>query len=104
VQAAPVIHGDKIAKAYGFNGGLVPGVTVSAYLCHPAVESWGAECLHESVGAHADGYTAGRGNGCQRFVHEKGHESVDVQVALFDAEDSRCFASIDVRAIYRLRD
>ncbi|MFT7133045.1 MAG: hypothetical protein ACI81O_001757, partial [Cyclobacteriaceae bacterium] len=68
------IHGDKIAKAYGFKGGLVPGVTVSAYLCHPAVESWGEECLHESVGAHgyaltklcayADGYSIGRRNSC----------------------------------------
>jgi hypothetical protein len=44
-HSANEIHGDKIAKAYGFKGGLVPGVTVSAYLCHPAVESWGADWL-----------------------------------------------------------
>jgi hypothetical protein len=35
------IHGDDVAAAYGFEGGLVPGVTVSAYLAHPAVEAWG---------------------------------------------------------------
>jgi len=26
------IHGDEIAKEHGFEGGLVPGVTISAYL------------------------------------------------------------------------
>jgi hypothetical protein len=36
------IHGDKVARDFGFKGGLVPGVTVSAYLCHPAVLQWGA--------------------------------------------------------------
>ena len=33
------IHSDKVARQYGFKGGLVPGVTVSAYLMHPAVEA-----------------------------------------------------------------
>lgn len=35
------IHGDKVAKDFGFKGGLVPGVTVSAYLLHPAAVSYG---------------------------------------------------------------
>lgn len=39
------IHSDEVAKAYGFTGALVPGVTVSAYLIHPAVEAWGADWL-----------------------------------------------------------
>ena len=39
------IHGDELAQAYGFNGGLVPGVTISAYLTHPAVTSWGLRWL-----------------------------------------------------------
>lgn len=39
------IHGDKLARAYGFAGGLVPGVTISAYLTHPAVEAWGMDFL-----------------------------------------------------------
>jgi len=37
------------------------------------------------------------------LLTRKGHEFVDVQVALFDAEDSTCFASVDLRAIYGLR-
>ena len=39
------IHGDDVAKQFGFTGGLVPGVTVSAYLMHPAVEHWGMDWL-----------------------------------------------------------
>jgi acyl dehydratase len=39
------IHADEVARAYGFRGGLVPGVTVYAYLVHPALEAWGADWL-----------------------------------------------------------
>ena len=39
------IHGDKVAKHFGFKGGLVPGVTVSAYLLHPAAVSYGMDFL-----------------------------------------------------------
>ena len=39
------IHSDEVAREYGFKGGLVPGVTVSAYLIHPGVEAWGLDWL-----------------------------------------------------------
>lgn len=39
------IHGNEVAKKYGFEGGLVPGVTVSAYVVHPAAVAWGAAFL-----------------------------------------------------------
>ena len=39
------IHSDELAKEYGFEGGLVPGVTISAYLVHPLVERWGKDWL-----------------------------------------------------------
>ena len=39
------IHSDEVAREYGFRGGLVPGVTVSAYLIHPGVEAWGLDWL-----------------------------------------------------------
>ncbi|MEZ5570882.1 MAG: hypothetical protein R3E64_02570 [Halioglobus sp.] len=35
------IHSDSVAARFGFEGALVPGVTVSAYLAHPAVVAWG---------------------------------------------------------------
>lgn len=37
------IHDDEVAKAHGFRGGLVPGVTVYAYACAPIVASLGAD-------------------------------------------------------------
>jgi hypothetical protein len=39
------IHADDVAKQYGFRGGLVPGVTVYAYLVTPAVRVWGLDWL-----------------------------------------------------------
>ena len=41
------IHGDKFAKEYGFKGGLVPGVTVSAYLIHPAAQAFGMDYVEK---------------------------------------------------------
>ena len=39
------IHGDAIARQFGFKGALVPGATVAAYLVHPVVEELGYEFL-----------------------------------------------------------
>src|SRR5262245_17853590 len=39
------IHDDAVARRYGFTGGLVPGVTVYAYLTHPLAEALGAPWL-----------------------------------------------------------
>ena len=39
------IHSDELAQEYGFEGGLVPGVTISAYLVHPLVNHWGKDWL-----------------------------------------------------------
>lgn len=39
------IHSDETARRYGFRGGLVPGVTMHAYLAQPAIEAWGLDFL-----------------------------------------------------------
>jgi hypothetical protein len=39
------IHADDVARRFGFRGGLVPGVTVFAYLVQPAIEAWGLDWL-----------------------------------------------------------
>jgi acyl dehydratase len=39
------IHDDSVARTFGFAGGLVPGVEVYAYACHPAVRRWGRAWL-----------------------------------------------------------
>ena len=38
------IHSDELAQEYGFEGGLVPGVTISAYPVHPMIDEWGLDC------------------------------------------------------------
>src|SRR5439155_1608329 len=39
------IHDDEVARTYGFQGGLVPGVTVYAYMTHPVAETFGRPWL-----------------------------------------------------------
>jgi acyl dehydratase len=39
------MHDDAVARTYGFDGGLVPGVAVFGYLSHPAVARWGRAFL-----------------------------------------------------------
>lgn len=39
------IHEDDLARRFGFRGGLVPGVTVYAWMTHPVVEALGADWL-----------------------------------------------------------
>ncbi|MEW6125812.1 MAG: MaoC family dehydratase [Acidobacteriota bacterium] len=43
------IHDDEIASRYGFRGGLVPGVTVYAYMTVPLVESFGEGWLERGA-------------------------------------------------------
>jgi hypothetical protein len=44
-QSENEIHHDDVARTYGFQGGLVPGVTVYAYMTHPVVETFGRPWL-----------------------------------------------------------
>ncbi len=39
------IHADDVARRYGFEGGLVAGITTYAYLTRPVVEHWGEAWL-----------------------------------------------------------
>ena len=39
------IHDDQAARMLGFSRGLVPGVEVYAYACHPVVRRWGPDWL-----------------------------------------------------------
>ncbi len=43
--SANKIHDDTVAKQYGFRGGLVPGVSVYAYMTYPLVQSFGQDWL-----------------------------------------------------------
>ena len=53
--SANKIHDDAVAKAYGFRGGLVPGVDVYAYITHAPAERWGPAWLrHGSIAVRFD--------------------------------------------------
>ena len=43
------MHDDIVAKRFGFNGGLVPGVDVMAYMIHLPVAKWGRAFLERGL-------------------------------------------------------
>ena len=43
------MHDDTVAKRFGFNGGLVPGVDVMAYMIHLPVAKWGRAFLERGL-------------------------------------------------------
>jgi acyl dehydratase len=43
------IHDDVVAAQYGFQGGLVPGVAIYAYITVPVIERFGAEWLEQGL-------------------------------------------------------
>jgi hypothetical protein len=123
------IHGDEVAKQYGFKGGLVPGVTLSAYLAHPAVEAWGEDWLNRGY-AHIkivspvyDGNQFSVNLNLQQQRYTAALLSDDIACAeadvvltaelppapkiqndnLFEAASGQCVCSIWQRAIYQLR-
>jgi len=49
VESENKIHDDEVARRYGFRGGLVPGITVYAYLTHAIVELFGPDWLERGA-------------------------------------------------------
>jgi hypothetical protein len=47
--SANKIHDDIVARQYGFRGGLVPGISVYAYMTYPLVHSCGAAWLTQGT-------------------------------------------------------
>jgi acyl dehydratase len=43
------MHDDTVARRFGFNGGLVPGVDVMAYMMHLPVKKWGRAFLERGL-------------------------------------------------------
>jgi acyl dehydratase len=48
-QSENKIHDDTVARRFGFNGGLVPGVDVFAYMVHLPVAKWGRGFLERGL-------------------------------------------------------
>lgn len=82
------IHSDEIARAYGFEAGLVPGVTVTAYLCHPAVVAWGLDWLERG---HARAVIGKPLYDRKRFrVEIAGATASSYDAVLVDQDGTRC--------------
>jgi acyl dehydratase len=71
------IHDDEVARSYGFERGLVPGVTVYAYMTHPVVATLGPPWLE-------------RGTMTARFVRPcyEG-DDVTIDATVRDVDDDR---------------
>ncbi len=81
------IHSDEVAKAYGFRGALVPGVTVSAYLLHPAAVAWGPAFVERGQ-AHV-------------VVHRPVYDGERFRVEVEDASDAAYVARlVDPRGVH----
>jgi hypothetical protein len=48
-QSENKIHRDDVARRYGFQGGLVPGVTVYAYMTQPVAATLGRPWLERGT-------------------------------------------------------
>ncbi len=81
------IHGDDVAQRFGFRGGLVPGVVISAYLFHPAAVAWGEDWLARGRGravVHRPLY-----DGVEFRVEPNSADEVSYDATLIDAEGTR---------------
>src|SRR5260221_10500897 len=48
-QSENKMHSDEVARAHGFAGGLVPGVTVFSHMTQPLVARYGAAWLARAI-------------------------------------------------------
>jgi acyl dehydratase len=79
------IHDDTVARRYGFPGGLVPGVTVYAYLTHPLVQALGVPWI-------------ARGTASVRFLRPiLDGEEVTVEGAITDRDPHAVGATVTAR-------
>ncbi len=73
------IPADDVARQFGFRGGPVPGVTVYAYLVHPALLAWGRAWLERGSATLR----------LQRPLYDRGHFEVAVDARAEHEYDGR---------------
>ena len=86
-----LIHADEHARRYGYRGGLVPGVSIFAYMSRSLVQHY---CALEN-----EGTIETRGRVIDRF-ERKGHHFIVLDVALFG--DAGCLATVRHTAIFSI--
>jgi acyl dehydratase len=89
------IHEDGLARAMGFRGGLVPGVTVYAWMTHPVVEALGTAWLERGTFAarFSKPVYFGENATVRASLAERTDSSLTLHVRVLDAEGQTCATS-----------
>jgi acyl dehydratase len=86
------IHEDGLARAMGFRGGLVPGVTVYAWMTHPVVEALGPAWLER--GTFSVRFTKpvyfGEGATVHASVAASTEDAITIEARVLDSEGEPC--------------
>lgn len=95
------IHDDAVAREYGYRGGLVPGVTVHAYMTHPIVEALGIAWLERGrmTARFLKPVYEGEETTTHARVLECSASSITVELSATDPRDETCAvgtASLDL--------
>ncbi|HXJ84654.1 MAG TPA: hotdog fold domain-containing protein [Candidatus Methylomirabilis sp.] len=86
------IHEDALAQAMGFRGGLVPGVTVYAWMTHPIVEALGTAWLERGTfsARFAKPVYFGEDVDVRATMVERTEASMTFQVRVVDGRGETC--------------
>lgn len=84
------IHEDGVARAHGFRGGLVPGVTLYAYLMHPVLEAYGRPWLESGAVSTSFRSPVYEGSLVEARGEWKGPAGNELALSLLDAEGAEC--------------
>lgn len=82
------IHDDEIARTYGFSGGLVPGVTIFAYMADPVVANLGRKWLES--GRISARFSKPIYDGENVRVELEQGEASDISIRLMNAAGETC--------------
>ena len=86
------IHEDSLARAFGFRGGLVPGVTVYSWMTHPVVASLGGAWLDHGTFSvrFAKPVYFGEEVTVRTSVAAHSRDEVTIQARVVNAQDEVC--------------
>ena len=86
------IHEDSLARAFGFRGGLVPGVTVYSWMTHPVVASLGGAWLDHGTFSvrFAKPVYFGETVTVRASVAAHSKEDVTIQARVVNGQDEVC--------------
>ena len=90
------IHGDEVATAYGFRGGLVPGVDVFAYATHLPAQVWGVDWLRG--GAMSASFRSPVYDGDDVTVEGTRHGEDEIAVTVRNGAGDPCATAIATRS------